>query len=105
MLRASRRVDVGLPVNLPLSSAERAGIVGSYDLGPIEIEIYEQNGFLRAQPGDQVATRLLYQGEARFLAEHDPQIEFIFEPGNDQAETVTLRNRGRAMPAAQKIKN
>lgn len=105
VLNASRGVDAGLPVNLPLSSAERAGFIGNYDLGPIKIEVYEQDGFLRAQPGDQVATRLLYQGESRFLAEHDPQIEFIFELGNEQAAAVTLRNRGRAMPPAQRITN
>ncbi|PIW56529.1 MAG: hypothetical protein COW16_00380 [Sphingomonadales bacterium CG12_big_fil_rev_8_21_14_0_65_65_10] len=105
VLRVSRGEDAGLPINLPLSPAERAGFAGTYDLGPVEIEVYEQDGVLRAQPGDQVSTRLLYQGEMRFIAEHDPQIEFIFEAANGQAAALTLRNRGRAMPPAKRVAN
>lgn len=103
VLRASRGEDPGLPVDLPLSAEQRSAYVGVYDLGPVKVEVYEQDGILRAQPGDQVATRLLYQGEETFIAEHDPHIAFMFERVDGRAASLVLKNRGRAMPPARRV--
>lgn len=104
VLKAARGEADAPPARVPLSAAERERYAGVYDLGPIRIDVYAQGDDLRAQPGDQIAARLLHQGEGRFVAEHDPSIEFSFRIEGDRAEELVLKRNGRAMPPARRIR-
>ena len=60
--RAALGMDRLVPRDLPLSADQRAPYVGSYDLGPIAVRVFEAGERLILQPSGQTAARLLYQG-------------------------------------------
>ncbi len=108
LVQAVAREALGLPqpavAHLPLGAEQRAALTGRFDLGPVQIEVYEQGESLRAQPSGQVATRLLYQGDAVFVAEHDPALRFRFRMVDGRAEELVLEQGGRAMPPARRAR-
>lgn len=108
IVQGAVREALGLPqttvADLPTSAEERARFTGTYDLGPVQVEVYEQGDHLRAQPPGQVATRLLYQGDGTFRAEHDPSLSLRFGPGEGQAQELVLEQGGRSMPPARRVR-
>ncbi|GLC27800.1 serine hydrolase domain-containing protein [Roseisolibacter agri] len=88
--------------DLPMTAAERARFAGTFDLGPVKLEVYEQGDHLRAQPPGQVAARLLHQGDGVFVAEHDPALRFRFQVEGERAGTLVIEQGGRAMPPAKR---
>ena len=108
LAHAVAREALGLPqravADLPTTAAERARYVGTYDLGPVSVEVYEQGDHLRAEPRGQVAARLLHQGDGVFAAEHDPALRFRFVVADGAARELVIEQNGRAMPAARKIR-
>lgn len=102
------RAALGLPVALPadgdVAAADRARVLGTYDLGPVQVEIYEQGSHLRASLGEgQVVARLLPDADGSFVAEHDPAVRFAFVPAGDAVQLV-LSQGGRAMPPARRVR-
>lgn len=108
LVQAVAREALGMPqrtvVDLPLGASERARFAGTYNLGPTTLEVYEQGDHLRAQPPGQVATRLLYEGEGVFQAEHDPSLRLRFGMADGPAEELMIEMGGRAMPAAKRAR-
>lgn len=86
-----------------LTDAERASVLGTYDLGPMTIDVYVQGTTLRAQPAGQIASRLLHQGGRVFVTEHDPDVRMTFTGPDAWADTLTLSQRGRPLPPARRI--
>lgn len=103
VLRAARGHDDEGPARLPMTATERQPYVGTYDLGPLKVEVYVQGEDLRAQPGDQIAARLLHQGGGRFIAEHDPSIEMHFRSDGGTVNELILSKNGRAMPPGKRV--
>jgi D-alanyl-D-alanine carboxypeptidase len=88
--RAALGMERLVPTDLPLTSEERAQYVGIYDLGPIQVRVFEDADRLILQPSGQTAARLLFQGEGIFLADvgRETRIEFRVEDG--RATRLTL---------------
>jgi D-alanyl-D-alanine carboxypeptidase len=91
------RVALGLPeprvLDLPLTAAQRAAYVGSYDAGVGEIRIVEEGERLELQgPG---SFPLLFQGSHLFVAREDPdlKVEFVLEAGRITGLVLTARGR------------
>lgn len=103
VLRAVRGEPQQYPADLPLSDADRARYAGFYQLGPVTMEVYAQGPHLRAQPPGQVAARLLYRGEGRFVAEHDPAMELSFHEENDAVTELRMSRNGQALPPAKRV--
>lgn len=107
LAHAVAREALGLPqsavADLALSAEERARLAGTFDLGPVKVEVYEQGAHLRAQPKGQVAARLLHQGDGVFVAEHDPSLRFRFVVADGQAQSLVIEQGGRAMPPAKRV--
>ncbi|HEU0078522.1 MAG TPA: serine hydrolase domain-containing protein [Longimicrobiaceae bacterium] len=104
---AIAREALGLPragvADLPIAREERARFVGTYDMGAAKVEVFEQGDRLRAQPQGQIATRLLYQGDGTFRAEHDPSLHLHFRLDGGVAQELTIEHGGRKMPPAKRV--
>jgi CubicO group peptidase (beta-lactamase class C family) len=108
LVHAVAREALGLPqqavADLPVSPADRARFAGTFDLGPLTVDVYEQGDHLRAEPRGQIATRLLHQGDGVFQAEHDPSLRFRFRVADGQAQELLIEQGGRTMPPAKRIR-
>lgn len=106
LAHAVARAALDLPqpavARLPLDAAERARFAGTFALGEMPIEVYEQGEHLRAAPKGQLAGRLLHQGDGVFVAEHDPGLRFRFRVVDGRAEELVIEQGGRAMPPARR---
>lgn len=104
---AVAREALGLPraavADLPIGAQERARFVGTYDLGPAKVEVFEHGDHLRAQPTGQIATRLLHQGDGVFRAEHDPSLYLRFRSEGGVARELAIEHGGRSMPPAKRV--
>lgn len=89
--------------DLPVGPHERSRYVGTFDLGPAKIEVFEHGDHLRAQPPGQIATRLLYQGDDSFRAEHDPSLYLRFRVEGGVAQELVIEHGGRKMPPAKRV--
>ncbi|HEX7243532.1 MAG TPA: serine hydrolase domain-containing protein [Longimicrobiaceae bacterium] len=102
------REALGLPrvgvAELAMDREERARFVGTFDLGPAKVEVFEHGDHLRAQPQGQIATRLLYQGDGTFRAEHDPSLYLRFRLENGMAQELAIEHGGRKMPPAKRVR-
>lgn len=102
------RAALGLPAvevaDVATTSAERAGYTGTFEVGPLVIEVFEQGDHLRALPEGQIATRLLYQGDGTFRAEHDPSVYLRFRVMGGRAEELELEQGGRKMPPGRRVR-
>ena len=108
LVHAVAREALGLPqqavADLPVSPADRARFTGTFDLGPLTVDVYEQGDHLRAEPRGQVATRLLHQGDGVFQAEHDPSLRFRFRVADGQVQELSIEQGGRTMPPAKRVR-
>ena len=79
-----------VPTDLSLTAEERSQYIGTYDLGPIEVRVFEDGERLILQPSGQAPARLLFQGDDVFLADvgREARIEFRLEDG--RATGLTL---------------
>lgn len=89
------------PKDLPLSEAEITRLVGTYDLGPLQIRVFERDGKLMAQGTGQPAFQLLYQGDGVFVAVFDPTVRLEFDMEGERAGSLTLIQGGRQTRAAR----
>lgn len=106
VLDAVARAALGLarivPVDLPLSLEERARYSGTYDLGPVQLQVFEEAGRLVLQPVGQAPARLLNQGGHTFLAEAGGGARIEFEVDGARATSLTLFQGAQEM-VAQRI--
>lgn len=99
---ARHRLGIPEPVreNLPLTAKERARYTGTYDLGPLELRVFEQDDRLMAQATNQPAFPLLYQGDHEFLLDVPAQeIRLVFVLEEGRAESLVLHQGGAVIPA------
>ncbi|WP_106640463.1 serine hydrolase domain-containing protein [Allosphingosinicella vermicomposti] len=89
--------------DLPTDATTRARFAGTYSLGPVTMDVYEQGAYLRAQPPGQVAARLLYQGQGRFLVQHDPEMSIRFQPDAAGVMEMIISKGGRDMPPGRRV--
>lgn len=104
VLRAADGLPEPAVTDLATTAEERARYAGTYDLGPVQIEVYEQGDHLRAQSPGQVAARLLHQGDGVFRAEHDPALQLRFRIEDGRAAEVVVDQGGRALPPARRVR-
>jgi D-alanyl-D-alanine carboxypeptidase len=97
--RAVFGLEMPVVGDLPLSDADRARYVGTYDLGRLQIRVFAQEGRLMAQATGQSAFPLLHQGEHEFRAGVDDRIRLVFSVEGGRAASLTLYQGGAAMPA------
>jgi D-alanyl-D-alanine carboxypeptidase len=97
------RAALGLPEpdirDLSLTPAERARYLGSYDLGPLQIRVFEDGEHLAAQATNQAPFRLLAQGEHEFRASFDTSVRLVFRVEGERASSLTLHQGGAVMDA------
>lgn len=86
-----------VPRDLPLSAEQRTPYVGSYDLGPIEVRVFEDGGRLMLQPSGQTAARLLYQGADVFLADVSDGVRVEFTVQEGRATQLALHQGSRPL--------
>jgi D-alanyl-D-alanine carboxypeptidase len=90
------RLVLGLPLpkpkDLATTAEERSRVVGIYEIMGQKVHVTERNGALMIQlPGDQ-PTRLLSQGEGRYVPESDPEHEVSFT-----ASEIVLKIEGQTL--------
>jgi CubicO group peptidase (beta-lactamase class C family) len=97
------RAALGLPrlviADLPLTAEERARYVGTYDLGQLQVRVFESAGTLMAQATNQSALRMKYQGDQTFLLEAPQEIKLVFVLEGNRAIRFTLHQNGAVVPA------
>ncbi len=103
ILRAAARLPIAEAADRPTTAEERALYVGTYDLGGMPIEVYEQGDHLRVLPPGQVAARLLSQGDGVFRAEHDPSLQVRFLVGDGGAQDLVIQQGERSLPPARRL--
>ena len=79
-----------VPTDLPLTAGERTRYVGTYDLGLVQVRVYETGERLVLQPVGQVPARLLFQGDDTFLADVGDGVRVEFRVEGRQATGLTL---------------
>lgn len=86
------RVMLGLPMptvrDLPITAADRALAIGSYDLGPVTLLVRAVGDQLQAQLGPQPPTRLLHQGGGEYRAERNSDIVLRFRASKGVSEVI-----------------
>lgn len=88
--RGALGMDRVVPTDLPLTAEQRAQYVGTYDLGPVEVRVFEDGERLILQPVGQAPARLLSQGEDVFLAEAGGGVRIEFRIEGGRATGLTL---------------
>lgn len=98
-----RALGIAEPVvkALPLEPKELARHEGTYDLGPLQLRIFAEDGRLRAQVTNQSAFDILYQGEHTFVsdAKLDVGHRLVFKVEGERASGLTVFQGGIVMPA------
>jgi hypothetical protein len=94
-------LGIGAPEvhDLALSAAERARYVGTYDLGPMQLRVFEQDGKLVTQATNQPVVGLLAQGNHEFRAAFDTSVRLVFDVQGERAASLTLYQGGAVIPA------
>ena len=95
------RLVLGLPLpkpkDLATTAEERTRVVGSYEVMGAQVQVTERDKVLMVQLPGRPPTRLLSQGEGRFVPESEPDYEISFAPANALAEEVVLRVEGQVL--------
>ncbi|MGH7481448.1 MAG: serine hydrolase domain-containing protein [Longimicrobiales bacterium] len=97
--RAALGMDRNVVLDLPLDAAERTRYLGTYDLGDLEVRVFERDGELTAQATRQPPLRMLYQGEHTFLLDASQEIRLVFELEEGRATGFTLHQGGAVIRA------
>ena len=101
--QAIARAALGMPrivgADLPLSRQERDRYIGNYDLGQLQVRIFERDGVLMAQATNQSALRMKYQGELTFLLDAPQIIKLVFQLNGARAAGFDLYQNGAVVPA------
>jgi len=92
-------VDIPVIADLPTTAEIRARYIGTYDLGPIALRVFEQQGQLWAQGTDQPENRLLFQGGHEFRLAADPSVRLVFEMEGARAARFILHQGGGTLSA------
>jgi D-alanyl-D-alanine carboxypeptidase len=92
------RAALGLPEpevrDLSLAPAERARYHGTYDLGPLQLRVFDDGDNLVAQGAGQPPIRLLAQGNHEFRASFDTSVRLVFRVEGERAVSMTLHQGG-----------
>jgi CubicO group peptidase (beta-lactamase class C family) len=85
----------------PLSAAEMSRYAGTYDLGMMQLRVFEQDGRLMSQATGQGAFPLVHRGRGVFTADiaPSPAIRLVFPQGGERARSVTLYQGPVVIPA------
>lgn len=100
--RAALGLDRLVIQDLPLGPSERARYLGTYDMGDLDVRVFERDGVLSAQPTGQPALRMLYQGDHTFLLNAPQEIRLVFEVEDGQATRFVLHQGGATVPAPRR---
>ena len=82
---------------VPLTPAQRQAYVGLYAVSlpqgeQTTLDVYEENGVLKAHPDNQNESRILvYRGDNAFLAGGDPDFVLVFVIENGRATKFSVR--------------
>jgi D-alanyl-D-alanine carboxypeptidase len=97
------RAAFGLPrlviADLPLTAEERERFHGTYDLGELQVRVFDEDDLLWTQATSQRALRMKYQGELTFLLDTPQEIRLVFEVEDGRAARFTLYQGGREVVA------
>jgi hypothetical protein len=90
-------------VELPLSGEQRALYVGTYDLGQMELEVFEQGDSLMVRATGQQEVRLRYLGDHVFVgAPPADDVRLTFEIEGDRAVAFVLDQGGQTIRAPRR---
>jgi D-alanyl-D-alanine carboxypeptidase len=91
--REDSRAEPGAEAPLPEDAGARYG--GRYDLGILEIRIFQDGDALLAQAAGQEAFPLRHLGDDTFGAAFDPTLRLAFDLVDGRAVTLTLTQQGQ----------
>jgi len=97
--RAVLGLAVAPTLDRPMTAEDRARFVGTFDLGSLEIRVFEDGEELRAQGTGQMPIRLLWQGGAEFRAAFDPDVRIEFAVEEGRATGLTIHQGGATITA------
>ena len=83
----------------PLSAADLARYVGTYQLPGLKVRMFAENGRLNSQGEGQGVLHLKHLGGGRFVAEEDDDIRLEFPATGTPAPSVIIRQGGRMTTA------
>jgi D-alanyl-D-alanine carboxypeptidase len=92
-------VEIPSVADLATPAEVRARYLGLYDLGPLQLTIFERNGRVWAQGTGQPPNRLLYQGDNEFRLAPDPSVRFVFQLEAGRATGFVLHQGGATLSA------
>jgi CubicO group peptidase (beta-lactamase class C family) len=96
--RRIARAVLGVPepvvADLPIPREELARSVGDYFLDELHIRVFEDDGQLMLQVGDDDPFRLLYQGEHAYVASFDLEMGVTFAAGGGVASQLVISQEG-----------
>ena len=97
--RALARVVLGIPnpvvTDLALPEAQLAPYTGSYQLGPLQLRVYVEDGTLMSQATGQPAFRLRPQGDHVFIPTFDDEVTLTFQMEDGRVGGVVLLQGGQ----------
>ncbi|MGD2071652.1 MAG: serine hydrolase domain-containing protein, partial [Gemmatimonadota bacterium] len=95
---ARELLGVEPPTDVPLAAEDRARYVGTYDLGSLQVRIWDEDGRMMAQATGQSSFRLLHQGDHTFVND-GAGIRIVFEMEDGRAVAFVLHQGGREIRA------
>jgi CubicO group peptidase (beta-lactamase class C family) len=98
-LIAARALGIPDTAAAPLSAADLARYVGTYQLPGLKVRMFAENGRLNSQGEGQGVLHLKHLGGGRFVAEEDDDIRLEFPATGTPAPSVIIRQGGRMTTA------
>lgn len=97
VIRAALELPRVVPTDAPLTATERAQYIGTYDLGVLEVVVFQDRERLVLQPAGQAPARLLYQGDGTFVADVGAGVRIDFLMQSGRATRITLHQGARPL--------
>lgn len=107
IVRDVARVVLGLEaprvLDLALTPLDQARYAGVYQLGAITLEVFAAEEGLSMKVTGQPASRILYQGDHRFVVADDDEIELLFTvPDGGVAASVSVHQGGQEVASGSR---
>jgi D-alanyl-D-alanine carboxypeptidase len=100
---AVARAALGIEIlDLPLTAGDMARYLGTYTIQwgerTIDLRVFGEGGQLNAEIVGQGTTRLLYQGDHRFITAADDEISILFNVENGRTESIAFHLGPQVLP-------
>lgn len=95
--REIARRMLGIPPPRPVSAAEGAALVGSYEAGFTRIDVVEEDGWLAVRQSGRRPMALVRLAEGGFGVQEEPALRLDFAPAEGRAAGLVVTQLGRSV--------